>query len=271
MPKRRFSLSVDGMVSHAAEATLPRLSGVRLNAKEIPSGLDEQSRERMKKLLFVLCLVAWNAWAATYYVDTTAGSNGEGSLGSPWNALTNILTATIAPADTVCIKGATTGAGWTVPEAGTSGNLLTYDFGCSSWGSGTISATSGTAAVLANKGFTVVKNGNFQLCIEAESGGAAQTENYNDFFCTTRANYNGVGWSNGTNTITTDLKLYGGASPNSSNEAKPDCTQSPLRRAGTWLASYRDYGNRAFANPPTIGAWECASGDSRSTVTARWW
>lgn len=117
------------------------------------------------KAAVVVCLaylMVAPAWAATYYVDTEATSNGDGSPASPWNALTNINTATIAPGDTVCIRGVTTGAGWTVPEAGTSGNLETYDFACAGWGLGIISATSGTAAVLANKGYTVVRGGVFQ-------------------------------------------------------------------------------------------------------------
>lgn len=114
----------------------------------------------MLRALFLL-LFALPAWGATYYVDQEAGSNGDGSLASPWNSVANILTATIAPADTICIKGAFTGAGWTVTEAGTSGNVTVYDFGCVGWGKGSITATSGTAAVLANKGFTTVKNGWF--------------------------------------------------------------------------------------------------------------
>ena len=48
-----------------------------------------------------------------------------------------------------------------MPEAGTSGNIETYDFNCSGWGAGSITATSGTAAVLANKGYTTIKGGWF--------------------------------------------------------------------------------------------------------------
>lgn len=112
-------------------------------------------------LLVILSLVSLSANAVTYYVDQEAGSNGTGTNISPWNSVANIDTLVIAPADTVCIKGAFTGAGWTVTEAGTSGNILTYDFNCSGWGQGSITATSGTAAVLDNKGFTTVKNGQF--------------------------------------------------------------------------------------------------------------
>lgn len=45
---------------------------------------------------------------------------------------------------------------------------------------------------------------------------------------------------------------------------------SPLRRAGTDLnlGNIQDHGNRAFMHPPSIGAWEAASGDESSARTA---
>lgn len=111
----------------------------------------------LKKLLsLILLLLSFNAVAITYYTHIGADINGDGGYATPWNSLANINTATIGPADTVCIRGTHTGAGWTVPEAGTSGNLITYAFNCGDWGYGYIEASSGTAAVLENKGFTRV-------------------------------------------------------------------------------------------------------------------
>lgn len=123
-------------------------------------------------LVGVLALL-WGSYArlagTLWYVDSAAGSNGDGTFGTPWNSPPNILAASIAPSDTICIRGTYTGAGWTAPEAGTSGNVTTYDFGnstasaaaCAAWGTGGIVATSGTAAALMNKGFNALVGGTF--------------------------------------------------------------------------------------------------------------
>lgn len=44
---------------------------------------------------------------------------------------------------------------------------------------------------------------------------------------------------------------------------------SPLRAAGTFVGSLQDHGNRRFKSPPSIGAWEAASGDAAEARTAR--
>lgn len=64
--------------------------------------------------------------------------------------------------------------------------------------------------------------------------------------------------------------FIGGTSPVNANDFRLGGSSS-LRRAGRDLniGNFQDNGNRAFAHPPSIGAWEAASGDAASTRTAR--
>ena len=69
--------------------------------------------------------------------------------------------------------------------------------------------------------------------------------------------------------IISDAGWTGGASPTSVNGYRLSASSS-LRRAGTDLniGNYGDAGNRAFAHPPSIGAWEAADGDIATARTA---
>lgn len=89
-------------------------------------------------------------------------------------------------------------------------------------------------------------------CIYVEASGNVNTENYNALACSTRRNYNSVGWSDGANSITSALDV--------DENLKPKVT-SPLRRAGVDLntGNVQDHGDRAFFHPPTMGAWEVGS------------
>lgn len=69
--------------------------------------------------------------------------------------------------------------------------------------------------------------------------------------------------------ITANPYLSGGAAPTSS-EGFRLLSGSLARRVGTHLniGNIQDHGNRAFSQPPSIGAWEAASGDIATTRTA---
>ena len=65
-------------------------------------------------------------------------------------------------------------------------------------------------------------------------------------------------------------KMVGGQSPSTVSGFRLSGA-STLRRAGVELnlGNVQDYGNRAFAHPPSIGAWEVASGDLAASRTTR--
>ena len=65
-----------------------------------------------------------------------------------------------------------------------------------------------------------------------------------------------------------DCAFVGGTNPNTADGFRLKA-ESACRGTGTIVGSVQDFGNRRFAYPPSIGAWESASGDERSTVTAR--
>jgi hypothetical protein len=76
----------------------------------------------------------------------------------------------------------------------------------------------------------------------------------------------------GTGTLTSN-PMFVGASPSRLTDFRL-LPSSAYRRAGADLSigNYQDQGNRAFAHPPSIGAWEAASGDiaaTRTQATAR--
>lgn len=81
--------------------------------------------------------------------------------------------------------------------------------------------------------------------------------------------------SAGTGSLTSAPKFIGSSSPPTKEGFKP-AADSPLRRAGKELnvGNVQDAGNRAFARPPSIGAWEVGSGDpitnnTRTTASTR--
>lgn len=62
----------------------------------------------------------------TYYVDCSAGSNGNGSQSSPWNNLQSVNNKTFSPGDRILFKRNTTCAGQLWPKgSGVSGNPIT--------------------------------------------------------------------------------------------------------------------------------------------------
>lgn len=101
-------------------------------------------------------------------------------------------------------------------------------------------------------------------CIYVESGGNVNIENYNQLVCSTRSNFNSVGWSDGSSSITSILNL------NNFLLKK----ESLARRSGKDLnlGNYYDCLGRAFQHPPSIGACEVTSGfeaSSRTNATTR--
>jgi hypothetical protein len=83
------------------------------------------------------------AAGTTYYVDCSAGSNGDGSQSSPWNDLDTVNAATFSPGDSVLFKRGTTCSGQLWPKgSGTATDPITIG----AYGSGAlpvISAPSG--------------------------------------------------------------------------------------------------------------------------------
>lgn len=68
--------------------------------------------------------------------------------------------------------------------------------------------------------------------------------------------------------LSSDPGFVGGRSPISAADIRLNGT-SAARRVGLDLnlGNIQDYGNRAFSHPPSIGAWEVASGDIAATRT----
>lgn len=77
------------------------------------------------------------------------------------------------------------------------------------------------------------------------------------------------GTVNATNGLTSAPLFVGGASPDTTQEFKL-LPSSALRRTGLDLnlGNIQDHNNRAFSHPPSIGAWEAASGDIATARTA---
>lgn len=99
---------------------------------------------------------------------------------------------------------------------------------------------------------------------------SSQVESYNASFGNTAGNFalTGSSTSAGTGSITTDPQLSGGITPSTPAGFKL-LPSSPARRAGLDLniGNIQDHGNRAFAHPPSIGAWEVTSGSEASSRT----
>lgn len=77
------------------------------------------------------------------------------------------------------------------------------------------------------------------------------------------------GQTAGANDLGGNPLLVGGSNPTNADGFRTKAG-SPLRGAGTRVSGVtQDYGNRRFKFPPSIGAWEAASGDAAETRTAR--
>lgn len=102
-------------------------------------------------------------------------------------------------------------------------------------------------------------------------GASGTVDSYNNVFGpTTPYSDNGVAGVAGTGDKAVDPGFVGGPNPTTSAGYKLKAS-SVLRRVGLNLniGNVQDYSNRAFHNPPSIGAYEAASGDEASTRTAR--
>jgi hypothetical protein len=146
----------------------------------------------------------------------------------------------------------------------TSGQTDVENNSCSGGYDGIVS-DSATVAVIRNNAVANVTND----CIDKKAG---DTESYNK--C---AAYGGDLVSNdgttttpGTSTAAAVMGWVGGTAPTTSAGFKL-ASGSALRRAGADgnIGNIQDSGNRAFLHPPSIGAWEAASGDAAAARTAR--
>lgn len=97
---------------------------------------------------------------ATYYVDSSAGGGGNGSVGTPWNTLGSITG--LAAGDLIHIKGSFTGA-WTLGASGSAGDPITFQGYTTTVGDGgTFTVTGGSPPLdVSNRSFVVIKNAVF--------------------------------------------------------------------------------------------------------------
>lgn len=140
----------------------------------------------------------------------------------------------------------------------------------------TVSSTHSTISAYNNVGY--VNGGSPTYALFVGTASTLTAANANDW-------YGGGAWSNNGSAyatlslwnadaaVGTDLavnpRFVGGASP-ANDQGLRLLADSPLRRVGIDLnvGNIQDNGNRPFAHPPSIGAWEAASGDAASTRTA---
>lgn len=96
-----------------------------------------KSQNYLLKKLFtctLFCLLAHIFWlgaayAVDYYVDLDAGSNGDGSIGSPWNTMSSALKSagTVDNGDTVYVRGTSSSTvTFNAADSGASGAVITY-------------------------------------------------------------------------------------------------------------------------------------------------
>jgi len=87
---------------------------------------------------------------------------------------------------------------------------------------------------------------------------------------TTISGWQGDALAQGTDDLTAASGFVGGTSPTTAAGFKLT-SGSALRRAGKDLniGNVQDHGNRAFLHPPSIGAWETASGDEAAARSVR--
>ena len=73
----------------------------------------------MKRLIILILFMASPVWGADYYVDCAAGAGGDGSIGTPWDAIADVNGATFSAGDNVYFKkGCTFRETLTVPSNG---------------------------------------------------------------------------------------------------------------------------------------------------------
>ena len=95
--------------------------------------VDQKRAAIILAIVLALTIVAFGrmqttAWAAgtTYYVDCSAGSNGDGSQESPWNNTSTISNTTFVPGDSLRFKRGTTCHGQLWPKgSGAEGSPIT--------------------------------------------------------------------------------------------------------------------------------------------------
>ena len=96
-------------------------------------------------MLAMCCLAAQDAIAATYYVDSSVVTSGNGqSWATAWKNFSNITG--LNPGDAVYVSGGATSQAYTLsnwtPQGGTSGNPITYAVGQDAGHNGIVSITS---------------------------------------------------------------------------------------------------------------------------------
>jgi hypothetical protein len=98
-------------------------------------------------LITVLCAFGCSAMAATYYLDSSVATSGNGqSWSTAWKNFSNI--SGLVAGDTVYISGGSTSQTYTLdswmPSSGTSGRPITYQVGQDAGHNGTVIFTGGT-------------------------------------------------------------------------------------------------------------------------------
>ncbi len=84
----------------------------------------------VKKIVLIIMMILWavSVQAATWYVDSSVPTSGNGSLASPWKDIPNITG--VSAGDTVYFSGGASGQSYTAtnwhPAAGTKANPVTY-------------------------------------------------------------------------------------------------------------------------------------------------
>jgi len=104
-------------------------------------------------------LLPAGASAATYYVDCSRGSNGNGSATNPWNALATVSNRPFAPGDTVLFqRGTTCNGALLFRRAGTAASRITI--GATGAGAAPIINGAGNAAAvrLTNPSYVTVQD-----------------------------------------------------------------------------------------------------------------
>lgn len=104
--------------------------------------------------------------AATKWIDVSGVGSGAANGADVNNQCAGVgdadcIGANLPAGSTAYMCNAATGAGVTMPVAGSSGNVTNYDFRCPGGTPGAITASSGTAAWLINKAFTKTIGGTF--------------------------------------------------------------------------------------------------------------
>lgn len=117
----------------------------------------------MRALTLLFCLLSAQAWGATKWIDVSGVGTGAANGSDVNNQCAGVgdadcIGANLPAGSTAYLCGTLTGAGLTAPVAGSSGNVTTYDGSCPGGTPASITATSGTAAWLANKAYTNNKN-----------------------------------------------------------------------------------------------------------------